>query len=80
MQTILNSFDNEIGIPTVPYEKKERMVQSEAESRQVDSKARVTVWVETLNRGFNGINNLFNTNMKAKYKYENLNEEVKPNE
>ena len=80
MQTILNSFDNEIGIPTVPYEKKERMVQSEAESRQVDSKARVTVWVETLNRGFKGINNLYNTNMKATYKYENYEEEVTPDE
>ena len=27
IQTVLNSFDNEIGIPTVPYEKKERMVE-----------------------------------------------------
>ena len=80
MQTIINSFDNEIGIPTVPYEKKERMVQSEAESRQVDSKARVTVWVETLNRGFNGINKLYNTNMKATYKYENYDQEVTPDE
>lgn len=46
--TILNNFDCEVGIPTIPYEKKERMVQSEAESRIVDAVSRLTIWKETL--------------------------------
>lgn len=78
MQTILNSFDNEIGIPTVPYEKKERMVSSEADSRKMDSKARVEIWVETLNRSFKNVNTLFDSEMSAKYKYEEM--EVLENE
>ena len=49
-QTILNNFDCEVGIPTIPYEKKERMVQSEAESRQIDSTARSIIWYEELER------------------------------
>ena len=49
MQTILNNFDSEIGIPTVPYAKKERMVTSEAESRQIDATSRASVWVDCLN-------------------------------
>jgi len=48
LNTILNNFDAEIGIPTIPYQKKERMVTSEAESRIVDAVSRVTVWNETL--------------------------------
>lgn len=47
-QTILNNFDAEIGIPTVPYQKKERMVTSEADSRQIDSASRSVTWMETL--------------------------------
>ena len=31
MQTLLNNFDAEVGIPTIPYQKKERLVTSEAE-------------------------------------------------
>lgn len=49
-QTILNSFDCEVGIPTIPYEKKERMVTSEAESRQIDATSRSIVWFDELTR------------------------------
>ena len=80
IQTVLNSFDNEIGIPTVPYEKKERMVTSESESRQKDSKARVEIWVETLNRSFKNVNALFESDMSASYKYEDDEMEVVTNE
>lgn len=48
-QTLLNSFDAEIGIPTIPYAKKERMVTQEAGSRVIDSVSRITVWNETIN-------------------------------
>lgn len=66
LQTVLNSFDCEIGIPTVPYEKRERMVVSEAESRKTESLARATVWVETLNSCFNSVNKKYGTNMHAR--------------
>lgn len=48
MQTIINQFDTEIGIVTVPYQKAERMVTSEAESKQQDAIARCTVWYNCL--------------------------------
>lgn len=40
--TVLNQFDTEIGIKTLPYQKAERLVTSEAESKQEESLARVT--------------------------------------
>ena len=48
LQTIINQFDAEIGIPTVPYEKKERMVTKEASSKEADSRARCTTWIRCL--------------------------------
>lgn len=58
-QTILNNFDTEVGIPTIPYEKKERMVTSEAESRIIDSTSRSIVWIETLLSSIDNIKDLY---------------------
>lgn len=86
MQTILNSFDNEIGIPTVPYQKKERMVTAEADSRVIDSQARATIWLETLSRSMDVINAKFGKTFKAELNYkmdeggtENVNDENNSN-
>lgn len=75
-QTILNNFDCEVGIPTIPYEKKERMVTSEAESRQIDATARSIIWYDELTRtmeicnkflGFSGDDKL---SVKLRYEKE----------
>ena len=55
-QTIINDFDTEIGIPTIPYEKKERMVTSEAESKQIDATSRSIIWYDTLKDSFERAN------------------------
>lgn len=70
--TILNEFDTEIGIPTLPYQKKERMVTDEAESKTEDATSRSKVWVKTMNGCFKDINKLLKTNMKAVHNYENV--------
>lgn len=82
--TILNEFDTEIGIPTLPYQKKERMVTDEAESKQEDATSRSKIWVDTMNGCFKKINPLLGTNMKAFHNYdvsrETSNKEVVVNE
>lgn len=78
-QTILNNFDNEIGIPTIPYQKKERMVQAEAESRQMDAESRATVWVECLNSSAEKIKALY-PDIDIKFKLRFDPEEVKEDE
>ena len=70
MQTILSNFDAEIGIPSLPYQKKERLVTSEADSRMIDSTSRSQVWFETLSRSAEDVNNLFGTNIQVKLRYE----------
>lgn len=58
-QTIINNFDNEIGIPTVPYQKRERMVTAEAESKVVDAESRVSVCRECIENSLDKIAELY---------------------
>lgn len=59
MCTVLRNFDAEIGIPTLPYEKKERMVTDEAQSKLIESQARATIWVDTLNETAKDVKRIF---------------------
>ena len=58
-QTLLNNFDAEIGIPTIPYQKKERMVTDEATARAYDAKARSITWFNTLTSSIEEIKKLY---------------------
>lgn len=70
-QTILNNFDTEIGIPTIPYQKKERMVTSEAESRLIDGTSRSHVWFNTLTSSIEKVKDLYpEITLDVKLRYE----------
>ena len=68
--TLLSSFDAEIGIRSLPYNKKERLVTAEAESREQDSTARLMVWKATLDSSIKLVNDMFGTNIKAELTYD----------
>lgn len=69
--TILNDFDAEIGIPTVPYQKKERMVTDEARSKQADGKARSITWYETIQSSIINIKKLYpDITLSCRMRYE----------
>ena len=59
MCTVLRNFDAEIGIPTLPYDKKERLVTSEADSRKIESEARASIWIDTINETAKDIKKVF---------------------
>ena len=69
--TLLSSFDAEIGIRSLPYNKKERLVTAEAESREQDSTARLMVWKATLDSSLELVNKMFDTSIKAVLTYDN---------
>ena len=58
-QTILNNFDAEIGIPTLPYQKKERLVKAEADMRMYDGCARSLTWYNTLQASIEEVKKLY---------------------
>ena len=70
-QTLINNFDAEIGIPTIPYQKKERMVTDEATSRTYDAKARSITWFNTLTSSIDEIKKLYpDINLSVKLHYD----------
>lgn len=72
MQSILNSFYNEIGLP-VAVEKKERLVTTEADFAVAQSQARISCWVETLKESLEVINSDLNCNIEVEYASKNDN-------
>ena len=75
---LLRGFDAEVGIPTIPYEKKERMVTSEAESRVIDSTSRSVIWYDTLRNSITEVNRMFpelNLSVELRYKPEDPGQE-----
>ena len=69
-QTVINNFDAEVGIPTIPYSKAERMVTSEADSRKLDSTARISVWKDCLDRSMEEVNKMFGLNLSCRLRYD----------
>ena len=69
MQTILDSFYCEIGLP-VAIEKKERLITSEADFASAQSQARISCWIETLRESLEKVNTLFKTNITCEVAYE----------
>lgn len=80
-QTLLNAFDAEVGIPTIPYQKKERMVVSEAESRVVDSTSRSVIWYDTLSNSIAEVNKMFpELQLSAELRYQDSFEDQEESE
>lgn len=65
-RTLLHNFDTEIGIPTLPTEKKERMITDEANSLRVDAISRSEVWLHTINESAIAVNEHFGFNISAR--------------
>ena len=73
-QTILNNFDNEIGIPTLPYQKKERLVAEEATMRVYDGCARSLTWFNTLTSSIEKVKELYpDITLEARLHYADVN-------
>lgn len=74
-QTILNNFDNEIGIPTLPYQKKERLVADEATMRVYDGCARSLTWFNTLIASVDNIKKLYpDVTLNVRLHYADIND------
>lgn len=65
-RTLIHNFDTEIGIPTLPIEKKERMISDEATSLELDAVSRSQIWLETFNESADAVNAMFGTNFRAR--------------
>ena len=77
MFTIISRFDAEIGIPSVPYQKKERMVTDEANSTLIDSQSRILTWYETLTSSIETVEKLFpEFTMNVEMRWKNVSSKI----
>ena len=71
LHTILNDFDSEVGIPTVPYQKKERETEYESKSKVADGMARSLVWKRCIEESLKNVNALYpELNITFKLRWE----------
>lgn len=70
MTTWENKFNTEIGIPNANTQKRERLITNEVDANNVDTKSKILLWIETMNKDFEKVNEMFNLNLHAKYKYQ----------
>lgn len=63
-------FDNYVGIPNNPVNKKERVIQSEVESNNVETRTLSDIWLETLEDSIERVKKMFDIELSVKYKYE----------
>ena len=68
-KTCYDNFLEEIGIPTIPMEKKERMITDEANSRNSSTSAKIRLWKEELTRTVEETNKMFDLNIKFKFPF-----------
>lgn len=70
IQNCIMEFDSEVGLPTVPYQKKERMVTDEATMKIKDGQARYEAWYENLAESIEVVNDHFGTSIKVEKRYD----------
>lgn len=72
-RSIINRFLSDIGIPNTPYEKKERLISSEADSNNAEVKGTRDLMMTNLREGISRINKMFGTKIRV---VSNYNREV----
>lgn len=69
-QTLLNSFDTEIGIKSLSVvNKRERMNTDEVNAGNMDAQTRVTLWRECLENSIKEVNDMFGLDISFKFKF-----------
>ena len=63
-------FCTEIGIPNVNMAKASGVTDNEVEANNVDTKSKVSLWLETIKDGLNKVNDMFDLNLSVKLRFE----------
>lgn len=64
-RTLMNEFLTEIGINNANTDKRERLITSEVNANNAETRALINLWCDTMNGCFNRINNLFGFNINV---------------
>lgn len=62
-------FCNEVGIPNIRSDKKERMIVDEVNSNNIECFTKAELWLETLKEGIEQTNKMFNLDLSVKLRH-----------
>ena len=68
MRKIEAMFDTEIGIPNANTDKRERLIADEVNANNVETATRCELWMETLQKGIDKANTMFNLDMSVTWR------------
>ena len=71
MQTLENQFNTAVGIPNANTSKRERLITDEVNANNVDTAAKISLWLETMDRDIKRVNDMFGLNLGVKYRFAN---------
>ena len=71
LQTIEDQFNTEIGIPNANTQKKERLIVDEVNANNIDTNAKIALWLETMQRDIEKVNQMFGLNLSVSYRFDN---------
>lgn len=71
MKTIEDQFNTKIGIPNANTQKRERLISSEVESNDIDTEALVNVWLDTMKKDMEKVNQVYGLDLSVSYRYAN---------
>ena len=72
METVLNNFYMEIGLPTNVSDKKAHTLNAEADFQAAQSQARIACWVASLEESFERIERRFGLRLEVEYAQNNV--------
>lgn len=70
MEKLDARFNTEIGIPNVNISKASGVSDAEVNANNIDTTAKIGLWVETINDDLKRVNQMFGLNVSCKYRYE----------
>ena len=71
LKTIEDQFNTEIGIPNANTQKRERMIVDEVNANNIDTNAKISLWLETMKRDIEKVNNMFGLNISVSHRFQN---------
>lgn len=76
MKTLEDQFNTAVGIPNANTQKRERLITDEVNANNVDTEAKISLWIETIRRDMARVNDMFGLDLGVKYRYAERTEEV----
>ena len=70
MRTIENMFNTDIGIPNANTMKRERLITDEVNANNVDTNAKIALWLDNMQKGIDKANEMFGLDLSVDYRYD----------